>query len=601
MSQTVRILPEKLCNKIAAGEVVERPASVVKELVENSLDAGADEILLDIEAGGRKLIRIQDNGSGMSKEDAFLSLERHATSKIASDEDLFHLTTLGFRGEALPSIASVSRFVLQTRDADSEEGFRIRVSGGTVETAEAVGTVVGTDIEVRNLFFNTPARRKFLRTEQTEIGHIGDVVTRQAMARPEVRFRLTHNGRVLIDAFAVERERDRVATLLGRQAAANMRTLTVADDVHALHGLIGDPQLSRASTSAIYSYINGRYVRDRVVQHAIMQGYRTLLSKGRYPVAVLFLDLPPELVDVNVHPSKHEVRFRDQRAVHDFIVKSIQDGLRRTEAPVSQAQADYGPNETERPLASPGAARPMQSSETPAMVQESLPVYRPHAAVPEQSAVPAPVIEKAPFVFPVEEAPAAGPFSSLAIIGQFHNSYLVCQDGSELVLIDQHAAHERIGFEQLRKQFGQQGVVQQALMFPVVMEFDFKEAAHLAENLADLARFGFEVEPFGGNAFALKSIPHLMEGVEAELLVRDVAAELASLGESSRIEESLDHILMTMACHGAVRANQTLSIPQMKALLVELDLVDFSGHCPHGRPVVQRLPLSEIEKMFKRT
>ena len=588
MGQNVRILPEKLCNKIAAGEVVERPASVVKELIENALDAGADEILLDIEAGGRKLIRIRDNGSGMSRDDAFLSLERHATSKISNDDDLFRLTTLGFRGEALPSIASVSRFVLQTRDHGSDEGFRIRVSGGNVEHTEAVGMTVGTDIEVRNLFFNTPVRRKFMRTEQTEVGHIADVVNRQAMARPEVRFRLAHNGRVLVDAFSVSRLSDRISNLLGRQTSTKMLSLLEDESDLALHGLIAQPERSRASTAAIYSYINGRYVRDKVVQHAIIQGYRTLLPKGRYPVAVLFLDLPPELVDVNVHPSKHEVRFRDQRSVHDFIVRSIRNRLRS--APDAGEYVDSVVDNQ-----APGLSE-LTPIIVPVSVQESFPVYRSSSLPPE----PHRERPATPFVFPAKEDIPTGPFSSLTVIGQFHNSYLVCQDRNELVLVDQHAAHERIGFERLREQFCAEGIVRQDLMFPVVMEYDFKEAAHLAQNLDELARFGFEVEPFGGNAFVLKSIPQLMDGVEAEQLVRDVAAELGTLGESALIEEALEHILMTIACHHSVRANQSLSLPQMEALLRELDQVDFSGHCPHGRPVVQKMTLHEIERMFKR-
>lgn len=591
MGHKVHILPEKLCNKIAAGEVVERPASVVKELIENAIDAGADEILLDIEAGGRKLIRIRDNGMGMSREDAFLSLERHATSKIADDEDLFRLTTLGFRGEALPSIAAVSRFVLQTRDRMSDDGFRIRVAGGNVDHAEAVGTTVGTDVEVRNLFFNTPARRKFLRTEQTEVGHIGDVVTRQAMARPEIRFRLSHNGRVLIDAYSVSRLEERVAALLGRKAATGMRSMMVTDGDLALHGMIGEPNLSRASTAAIYSYINGRYVRDRVVQHAIMHGYRTLLPKGRYPVAVLFLDLPPELVDVNVHPSKHEVRFRDQRAVHDFIVSAIRNVLR--------GETDASPTATTFEPESITPEKPYAHS--PISVQESLPVYRSSLAQVTGYSDDDATGQATPFVLPVKEVAPSGSFSSLTVIGQFHSSYLVCQDRDELVLIDQHAAHERIGFERLRQQFHAQGIARQELLFPVVMEYDFKEAAQLAQNLDEFARFGFDVEPFGGNAFVLKAIPQLMDGAEAEQLVRDVAAELGALGESGLIEEALEHILMTMACHGSVRANQPLSTPQMVALLNDLDQVDFSGHCPHGRPVIQRITLGDIERMFKRT
>jgi len=596
MSQRVRILSESLCNKIAAGEVVERPASVVKELLENSIDAGADEILVDIEGGGRTRIQIQDNGSGMGREDAFLALERHATSKIASDDDLFRLTTLGFRGEALPSIAAVSRFTLETRDAPSEEGWRIRVAGGAVEKAEAVGVPVGTRIEVRNLFYNTPARRKFLRSEQTELGHIGEVVSRQAMARPDIRFRLTHNGRVLIDAYRVERLEERVAALLGRPTVSDLLPLQQEAGDLALHGLVGTPALHRATSAAIYTYINGRYVRDRIVQHAVMDGYRSLLARGRYPVAVLFLDLPPELVDVNVHPSKHEVRFREQQAVHGFIVRSIQQALRRvhaepvrSEAPAVSRSMPPSPGAPVAPLLTlPAAATPRSLERQPFTLPnlaEAPPVYRPAGTAPS----------------PESSATAeTGRFTAMTLLGQYRHSYLLCQEGDDLVLIDQHAAHERIGYERLREQFYGAGIIRQGLLFPQVLEFDFRGAAQVAEQLAQLARFGFELEAFGGNAFVLKAVPQLLSEAEAEQLLRDVSAELVTLGASSRIEEHFDHLLMTMACHGAVRANQALGLSQMRALLADLDRVDFGGHCPHGRPVLHRFALGEIEKLFKR-
>jgi len=574
-------------------------------LLENSIDAGADEILVDIEGGGRTRIQIQDNGCGMGREDAFLALERHATSKIACDDDLFRLTTLGFRGEALPSIAAVSRFVLETRDAASEEGWRIRVAGGTVEKAEAVGIPVGTRIEVRTLFYNTPARRKFLRSEQTELGHIGEVVSRQAMARPDIRFRLTHNGRVLIDAYRVERLEERVASLLGRPTVADLLPLQQEAGDLGLHGLVGNPTLHRATTAAIYTYINGRYVRDRIVQHAVMDGYRSLLARGRYPVAVLFLDLPPEMVDVNVHPSKHEVRFREQQAVHGFIVRSIQQALRRVHAeparsapssvplslasapPAGGVAADRG-TAPDAPLLAPSVVATPRSFEkqpfTLPNLAEQPPVY---TAV--ESSPPAPTPN-----------PAAGRFSAMTLLGQYRHSYLLCQEGDDLVLIDQHAAHERIGYERLRGQFYGSGIVRQGLLFPQVLEFDFRAAAQVAEQLEELLRFGFELEAFGGNAFVLKAIPQLLSEAEAEQLLRDVSAELATLGASSRIEEHFEHLLMTMACHGAVRANQALGLSQMRALLADLDRVDFGGHCPHGRPVLHRFTLGEIEKLFKR-
>ncbi len=329
MKQKIRILPEQLCNQIAAGEVVERPSSVVKELVENSLDAGATEIRVEVEKGGKRLIRILDDGVGMGREDLFLCLERHATSKISSEADLFRLGTLGFRGEALPSIAAISRMKLQSRFREAEEGWEIYAEAGVVKRTGAVGIPWGTAIEVRDIFFNTPARRKFLRKDETELGHIGEVVTRLALARPEVQFRLVHNGRPLIEAYRQTSLPERIAALLGRPLLQNLVSLsTEGGGGLRLGGFISRPEANRATTGFIYTFINGRYIRDRVVQHAILEGYRHLMVRGRYPIAVLFLEVDPALVDVNVHPTKHEVRFREQAQVHDFIASAVRESLK---------------------------------------------------------------------------------------------------------------------------------------------------------------------------------------------------------------------------------------------------------------------------------
>ncbi|PLX76410.1 MAG: DNA mismatch repair protein MutL [Desulfuromonas sp.] len=609
--QQIRILPENLCNKIAAGEVVERPASVVKELVENAIDAGADEVLVDIEAGGKKMIRIQDNGCGMSKDDTFLALERHATSKIASDDDLFRLTTLGFRGEALPSIAAVSRLLLQSRDQQSDSGWRIKVSGGKVEQAEATGMPVGTSVEVRNLFFNTPARRKFLRRDQTEIGHIGDVVSRQALARPEIRFRLAHNGRVLIDALKTEKIEERVAAILGREAVREMVPATCERHDLALHGLLSRPLYNRSATSAIYTYINGRFIRDRVVQHAVLDGYRNLMLKGRYPVVVLFLDLPPDQVDVNVHPTKHEVRFREQSRVHDFIASAVREALRPSVSSSETRDVDDEAVDQQAPPFEPGVEkvdkvdpRPSRPLFEPSAVKEPQADYSlPLSPAPKerQTTEPYRTEPKRPTPFPLpSDAAADGSFGRMQVIGQFRESYLVCQDGDSLVLIDQHAAHERVGFERLRQQFYGDGIEKQSLLFPVVLEFDFREATELKQRAERFSSLGFDIEEFGGNSFVLKAVPQLLKDSEAEKLVRDVASELSELGESSRVEDTFDHLLATMACHSVIRANQKLGLDQMRALLQALDTVDFGAHCPHGRPVMQRLSLVEIERMFRR-
>ncbi len=611
MKKKIVILPENLCNKIAAGEVVERPASVVKELVENSLDAGATEVRVEVESGGRKLIRIIDNGSGMDQDDVFLCLERHATSKISCDEDLFRLQSFGFRGEALPSIAAVSRLTLSSRSSDSDSGWEIYAEGGIVKRAGAVGIPRGTTVEVRDLFFNTPARRKFLRQEETELGHIGDVVTKLALAQPPVRFTLTHRGRTLIDLYRHGSLEERVGALLGRLLVRDLLHLEVSGPGGMkLEGLISQPAVHRATTGAMYTFINGRYIRDRVVQHALLDGYRHLLGKGRYPVLVLFLQIDPALVDVNVHPTKHEVRFHEQRTVHEFLVSALQKTLRSSSwlhgsdlkpsmskplPPCATPEGDM--NSRAFPEPQPAKIRRQE-------VREALLDYAPK--VPASFVDDSPRVatsSEPPFVLPESAAkhPSGGFFSSLVVIGQYRNSFIVCQHEDELVLIDQHAAHERIGFERLRAEFHKGKIERQALLFPKTMEFDFGEATKLDEHLVELEMLGFEIEPFGGRTFILNTVPRLLGDGQAEQLVRDVVAELVSLGKSSLVEAAFEEILLLMACHGMIRANQALTTPEIKALLHNLDCVDFNAHCPHGRPVMKRFSLAEVERMFRRT
>jgi len=612
MAQKIHILPENLCNKIAAGEVVERPASVVKELLENSLDAGASDIRIEVERGGKRLIRISDDGEGMGREDAFLCLERHGTSKIASDEDLFNLRTLGFRGEALPSIAAVSRLTLRTRNAESAEGWEIGCEGGVVRRAEAVGASCGTMLEVRDLFFNLPARRKFLRTDETELGHISDVVSKLALANPQVQFRLLHNERSLLELYRHTTLEERVAALLGRPVLRELLALECQGEGGlGLQGLISQPALNRPTGSNIYTFINGRYIRDRVVQHAVMDGYRHLIVKGRYPVVVLFLTIDPALVDVNVHPTKHEVRFREQRLVHDFIAEAVRSVLRpsdwlpnsaaeQTVSPPSMAPASVSGGGFEQRI---GVSRPPSDPGAVQGVQEALARYGARPPT-EQARVwnrPAAATNQSTLLTATAAPGESGFFSGLTVLGQYRRSYILCQDGDDLILIDQHAAHERIGFERLRAECRQGSLARQALLFPAVLEFDFREAALFQEHLADLERLGFEIEPFGGKAFLLKAIPHLLESSSAEQLVRDVVNEVATIGRSAMADEGIEAVLILMACHGVIRANQTLAPEQIRALLRDLDGVDFQAHCPHGRPVMKRIPLIEIERMFKRS
>ena len=613
METKIHILPEDLCNKIAAGEVVERPSSIVKELLENSLDAGASDILIELEAGGKRLIRITDNGCGMNRQDAFLSFERHATSKIRTDTDLFALTTLGFRGEALASIASVSRLQLKTCDNENGLGQQIYAEGGKIKNADEVGLPRGTDIEVRNLFFNLPARKKFLRKEQTELGHAADVVTKQALANPTVSFRLKHNDRKMLDLRREKGVRERVAALLGRSLLPDMLPVEwqSGNDLQ-LTGLISQPQLTRSAASHIYTFINGRYIRDRVVQHAVMDGYRHLLMKGRYPVVVLFLQIDPAQVDVNVHPTKHEVRFREQSMVHDFIAKSLQQTLRSSEwltatsLETSTEKKDNYSSEQQVQTVKQGqivevgdSVRELESHYSQPLKSHQQNQFISKPAEQQFTNFSQPLVQsESQYTLPGSEA--TGFFTGLQILGQYHQSYLLCQDGADLILIDQHAAHERVGFEKLRHAYAAGTITSQTLLFPEVLELDFNSATALGDNLQELASLGFEIEPFGGKSFALKAIPQLLGNKDAVKLVVDVALELERVGRTGQLRESIDEILILMACHSVIRANQALATVEIKALFQELDQIDFKANCPHGRPVMQRMTLLEVERLFRR-
>ncbi len=596
MNSKIQILPENLANQIAAGEVVERPASVVKELVENSIDAMASEIFVDIEKGGKTLVRVADNGYGMRKDDAFLSLERHATSKVKCAEDLFALNTMGFRGEALPAIASVSRLRLITRSVDDDSGWQIYAEGGTIRQADAVGVAPGTIVEVRNLFFNTPGRRKFLRKEETEFGHIADVVSRLALSRPDIHFRLAHNDRTYLEAYRHNRLEERAAALLGRNVASGLLSVDAdSGNGEMLVGLLGSPGISRSTTGQVYTYVNGRFVRDRVVQHAIIEAYRSLLEKRRYPIAVLFIDMPPEMVDVNVHPTKHEVRFRNQQQVHDFIVTALRERLQQVTCEPAATHAGLQSAEIGRtaPAVTPAPGDYLDR------VQESLAAFNEKvAASPVMHAVSTVKGEMAGWSTGQNNASVMP--DGWRLIGQYLNSYLICQINDELALIDQHAAHERIGFERLRRQLASDGIESQSLLFPVVLELDHRESAVLTEHLDDFSRFGFEVEAFGGRSFTVKSVPALVADVDVERLVRDLAAELNEIGRSGQLNDHVERVLAVLACHSMIRANQALSQTEMQHLLKDLSAIDFGSCCPHGRPVMYRLPRRDIEKFFHR-
>lgn len=609
MRQRITILPETLTNKIAAGEVVERPASVIKELIENSLDAGATDINVEIAAGGRRLIRITDNGHGMSREDALLSLERHATSKIKTDSDLDAIHTLGFRGEALPSIASVSRFRLASREPGNPEGTEIIVEGGKVRDVKACGMAPGTVITVEQLFFNIPARLKFLKSTETEAGHVGDTVARMAVSRPGVAFTCVSDGRELLRVQRSDLSR-RLAQALGKGAAADLHGVESSNNGITVTGFISGPAVVRSTTGAMFTYINGRFVRDRVVQHAIMQAYRGVIDRGRYPVVALFIELPSTEVDVNVHPTKHEVRFRHQSAVHDALQAALEEVLRHS---------PWLPRRPEKPSEPPAPATSQAYRERiAAAAQASLAMPRREpsfhatayekpgnegaAATSPTPAEPVAVHEPvAPFAQEATPREQQGYFSSLAIIGQFHGEYIVCQSGDELVIIDQHAASERVAYQRLRQQCTAGGVESQRLLFPETLELSFSETALAERFKTELAGIGFELEPFGGNTVILAAMPRMAAGNNGMRLVRDILGELGQLGTSVAFQEAMDDLLARIACHSVVRGVHPLDNRQIKELLVSMDETDFAASCPHGRPVFHTIPLGEIEKIFKRT
>lgn len=591
MSQSVRILPEQLANKIAAGEVVDRPASVVKELVENSLDAGATEVIVEIEDGGRRLVKVTDNGCGMSREDALVSLERHATSKISTDADLFSIASLGFRGEAIPSIASVSRFTLATREYAAIEGTEIYLEGGIVREVKSCGMAAGTTITVRNLFFNTPARLKFMKSRETETGHIGDILNRLALARPDVRFIASFDGKNVMRLPAGSLL-SRGTAIFGNSSAQELYSMEAELGGVALSGLIGSPALSRSTSGGIYTFLNGRFIRDRVVQHAVMQGYRGLLERGRYPLLALFISVPPDQVDVNVHPAKHEVRFREQQKVHAAIQSSL-DGFLATSPwlATSQKKPVFF---TQGGFPSTTRVEEVKEALLKYAVDSSQPRLNEPVVVNKQSQASPDVSSKG------ESLAVDGYFASLRVIGQYKAAYIICEDGEGLVIIDQHAAHERVVFEELRTCFSTKSPQVQRLLMPYTLDLQPSEGAAAAVHHDVLSRAGFELEHFGGNTWLVSSVPAVFASLPWEQSLRDILEELSSLGQSGAFDANVDEILSRIACHSVVRGEWHLSLPEISALFRRMDKTPSAANCPHGRPVIVKFSRNEIEKMFKR-
>lgn len=589
----IRILPDILSNKIAAGEVVERPASVVKELVENAIDAGGRRIVVEIEAGGRRLIRVADDGSGMDREDALLALERYATSKIATDEDLFAIRSLGFRGEALPSIASVSRLNLVTRTAEQAPATEIRVEGGRILKVGETGAPPGTQVTVRDLFFNTPARRKFLKAVSTEMGHIGDGLASLALGHPEIDFRLIHNGKTTRRWPAAHDSLDRVADVLGRSLQSGLCPLNLESDAARVSGWAAHPRINRSTSRGVYLLVNGRAVKDRTLLHAVMQGYRQRLMKGQFPVIVCYVEVPADQVDVNVHPTKHEVRFARQREVHGVVSGAVAAALDLAER--RQRPGAAGGRE-------PGQPHDPILAERLAAYQSQPGTTRPGKRLPTQD-THYPAIQRAP-AETTEKGHAGlwpqGRFARLNVIGQFRRTYILCESEEGLVLIDQHAAHERIFYEQLHQRKHSANGAAQKLLVPETFDLSHREAALLEELLGTLAPLGFEIDPFGGTTFAVKAAPAMLLPGEIGPVLREIIEKALAAGAGASPESVLDESVKVMACHGAIRARQALDPRQIRRLLQQMDECENPSHCPHGRPTWIRWSEGDLAKAFGR-
>ena len=622
MSEALRIqlLSPRLANQIAAGEVVERPASVAKELLENSLDSGARRIEVDVEQGGVKLLRVRDDGRGIAADDLPLALARHATSKIRELEDLEQVMSMGFRGEALASISSVARLTLTSRTADAEQAWQVETEGRDMQPrVQPAAHPVGTSVEVRDLFFNTPARRKFLKAEKTEFDHLQEVIKRLALARFDVAFHLRHNGKSVLSLHEANDDASRARRVASVCSAGFLeQALPIDIERNGLHlwGWVGLPTFSRSQADLQYFYVNGRMVRDKLVAHAVRQAYRDVLFNGRHPTFVLFLEIDPTAVDVNVHPTKHEVRFREGRMVHDFLYGTLhralgevrpEDQLTTPAAvesvlrPTGQAAGEFGPqgemglsaSVLERPVESlwrsPGAGYQGQRSEASLPAAEAQGVYREFFAPLPVGAAPVTLPEQQGDIPPLGYA-----------IAQLKGIYILAESAHGLVVVDMHAAHERIMYERLKVAMASEGLRGQPLLVPESIAVSQREADCAEEHGQWFQKLGFELQRLGPETLAIRQIPVLLKQAEATRLVSDVLADLLEYGTSDRIQAHLNELLGTMACHGAVRANRRLTLPEMNALLRDMEQTERSGQCNHGRPTWTQMSLDQLDKLFLR-
>jgi DNA mismatch repair protein MutL len=581
----IRGLPAHLVNQIAAGEVIERPASVVKELAENSLDAGADRIAIDVDGGGARRIRISDNGGGIPDDELELALHPHATSKITSLDDLEAVASLGFRGEALASIASVSRLSLSSRPPDAEAGARIESEGGRSGDVEPCAMPPGTVIEVRDLFFNTPARRKFLKTDRTEFNHVGELVKRLALARMDVAFEFRHNGRAsrnLPPAANAAARLDRVRRVCGGEFVDSALPVEAEHRGLRLTGWVARPGFSRAQADMQFFFVNGRLVRDRLVAHAIRQAYSDVLYGGRHPAYVLMLGIDPARVDVNVHPQKTEVRFRDGRLVHDFLFSMLNRVLAET-----RAGGEAG--RTITPPADPAPIAPAASGGASSQAGLGLPVAEAIARYAELGR---------PGASPDDAAHEVPPLGFA--LAQLHGVYILSQTARGLAVVDMHAAHERITYERMKTSWAEDRVRNQPLLVPETLAVSAREVAALEEQGDELARLGFDVDAAGPESVVVRAVPALLARADVPGLVRDVLADLVELGSSRRVADAVDELLSTAACHGSVRANRKLTIEEMNALLRDMERTERSDQCNHGRPTWVELDMQQLDRLFLR-
>jgi DNA mismatch repair protein MutL len=654
----IHVLPEHVANKIAAGEVVERPASVVKELLENSLDAGSTRITIQIEAGGKKLIQITDNGCGMVRDDALLAFERHATSKINNAEDLLSVSTLGFRGEALPSIASVSRLSLETRVADQDSGTIVEINGGKILRVEEAGLPAGTSITVRDLFFNTPARKKFLKAESTELSHIASLVTHYALAHPDKHFELHSATNAVLVAPPVSSYSERVYQVFGKEVLDQLISVAAQQPLarvglpqpppwrrheedqdgdarlhtepgdQRLHGFISKPEIQKLNRNSIYTFVNGRLIRDRLIQHALTEAYRNILPPTVFPVVLLFLELPNAEVDVNVHPSKTEVRFRQQTVMHDFLRDSVRAALMKAR-PVPQFVTEIRAHPTANPSLTPGAhAATAEASATwksfygqtaPASFALQAPAQpviaerfhfsegitveanaaAPVARFPQQTfggdrCAPPLAEELGPTS---DEAPS---LSSLKPLGQLRESFILAVNHDGLWIIDQHVAHERVLFERVLRQRAKQQVESQRLLMPMVIDLTPAQQAVFSEISDELQKNGFEAEPFGARSIAVKVAPAGVQAGEVEHMLHELLDQFSREEQALNLEQIRGQIAASIACHAAIKVNMPLEQNKMEWLLGELAKTECPMSCPHGRPVVLRYSMTDIQKAFKR-